>query len=248
MLTGDGVLEVTADGPVRVVTLNRPEKRNAVNYSMHHALAGLWRQMQHDPDARAVVLTGAGSAFCAGVDSASLGTDLADPVRRAAMMDDGRFLAADMLAFPLPVVAAVNGPAAGVGCSLALWCDIVVMAEDAWLADSHVAAAGVAAGDGGAVLWPMLTGLSRAKEYLFTGDRIPAAEAVRLGLANRAVPRSELLGEVHALARRLAALPPFAVRATKQAVNMHLHRMMLGTFEYAIAAEARGFDAASSIR
>ena len=100
---------------------------------------------------------------------------LDDPVARDESLREGAQIIEEMLRFPLPVIAAVNGPAVGLGCSVAVLCDIVLMSEAAYLADPHVAA-GLVAGDGGAAFWPLLTPILRSREYLFTGDRIPAAD------------------------------------------------------------------------
>lgn len=200
------VLTVVADGDVRVVTLNRPERLNGVSEELHQRLAEVWRELAADPKARAVVLTGAGRAFSAGGDFDHLRRHHTDPDLRERSIRLDRAIQTEMIRFPLPVVAAVNGPAVGLGCSLALGCDLVLMAEDAYLADPHVSV-GLVAGDGGVSLWPLLTSLLRVKEYLFTGDRIPAATAVELGLANRTVPAADLQREALALAGRLAAQP-----------------------------------------
>jgi enoyl-CoA hydratase len=134
------------------------------------------------------------------------------------------------------VIAAVNGPAVGLGCSLALGCDLVLMADSAYLADPHISV-GLVAGDGGVTLWPLLTSLLRAKEYLFTGDRIAAETAVQLGLANRTVPGDQLLPEALALARRLAAQPPEALRGTKAALSALVEQATRGAMEAALLAE-----------
>ncbi|MCZ0997104.1 enoyl-CoA hydratase/isomerase family protein [Streptomyces mirabilis] len=186
------VITVEADGDIRIVTLNRPERLNGVSEELHRRLADVWRELADDPGARAVVLTGAGRAFsAAGLEH--LRRHHGDPELRERSIRLDRSIQTAMIRFPLPVVAAVNGPAVGLGCSLALGCDLVLMAEDAYLADPHVSV-GLVAGDGGVTLWPLLTSLLRAKEYLFTGDRIPAATAVELGLANRTVPRGPAEG------------------------------------------------------
>jgi enoyl-CoA hydratase len=117
----------------------------------------------------------------------------------------------------------------------------VLMASSAFLADPHVGL-GLTAADGGVVLWPFLVGLLRAKEYLLTGERIPADEAVDFGLANRVVPDAELLDQAVALAERLAAQPPQAVQSTKKALNMHVRRAFADVLEYALAEEFRSFD------
>jgi enoyl-CoA hydratase len=234
-------LLVDQDGPVRVVTLNRPEVRNAVNPAMHTALTKVWGWLAEDGDARAVVLRGSGGAFCAGGDL-DLVTQLQDDVpERRTQLREATEIVDGMLACRLPVVAAVAGPAVGLGCSLALLADVVYLAESAYLADPHVAI-GLTAGDGGAALWPVLAGMLRAKEYLFTGERIPSHEAVRLGLATRVVPDDQLEETAAAMARRLASLPAQAVQSTKRALNLHLERAVRGVLEYALAREYESFD------
>jgi enoyl-CoA hydratase/carnithine racemase len=232
----DDVVTITGDGPVRTVTLNRPEHLNAVDRALHHALAHVWRRLAADADARAVVVTGAGTAFSAGGDLDWITSFLDDPVARDESLREGAEIIDEMLRFPLPVVAAVNGPAVGLGCSLAVLSDIVLISEDAYLADPHVAV-GLVAGDGGGALWPLLTPIMRTREYLFTGDRIPAEVAVEVGLASRTVPAEDLLDEAQRLAARLAALPPAAVQGTKRVVNMHLSGALAGAVQAGFAAE-----------
>jgi enoyl-CoA hydratase/carnithine racemase len=187
-----------------------------------------------------VVLTGAGSAFSAGGDATWLHAVATDPVERARSFDEEKRLANGMLACTLPVIAAVNGPAVGLGSTLASMCDIVLMSSDAFFADPHVRL-GVAAGDGAVVTWPALMSMLKAKEYLFTGDAIPAQRAVELGLASRVVEPADLMDEAMALASRLADLPSPALRATKQALNMHLQRAAVGILDFACAAESEHF-------
>ena len=226
---------VTADGSVRVVTLNRPDELNAGNEAMHEALVDVWSMLEADPEAAAVVLTGAGRAFSAGGDFAFMHAQHADPVLRAEVFENSRRMLVAMIRFPLPVIAAVNGPAVGLGASLAVASDIVLMAERAFLADPHVAV-GLVAGDGGALLWPLLTSLLRAKEFIFTGDRIPAATAVELGLANRVVT-GDVVEEAVQLAHRLADLPKQALQDTKRALNAHIANAAAGVLDFALSAE-----------
>jgi enoyl-CoA hydratase len=229
-------IQIRADGPVRIVTLNRPDARNAANEPMHRALSQIWRRLADDADACAVVLTGAGKAFSAGGDFHFMTKLQTDAAFREQTMEETRTILLDMIRFPLPLVAAVNGPAVGLGCSLALSCDIVLIAERAHLADPHVNV-GLVAGDGGAALWPLFTSLLRAKEFIFTGDRIPAEVAVQLGLANRVVAGDVLMEEALRLAHRLAALPARALRDTKRALNAHVEKAVAGPLEIAIQAE-----------
>jgi enoyl-CoA hydratase/carnithine racemase len=229
-------LQVRADGALRVVTLNRPDALNAANEALHGALARVWRELADDPGAHAVVLTGAGKAFSAGGDFHFMTKLQSDERFREKTMEEARTILLDMIRFPLPIVAAVNGPAVGLGCSLALSCDVVLISDRAHLADPHVNV-GLVAGDGGAALWPLFTSLLRAKEYIFTGDRIAPDVAVQIGLANRVVPAAELMDAALALARRLAALPARALRDTKRALNAHVEKAVAGPLEIAIQAE-----------
>ena len=243
----NSVLTVTADGDVRIVTLNRPERLNGVSEELHRRLSEVWRELADDAGARAVILTGAGRAFSAGGDFDHLRRHHTDPELRERSIRLDRMIQTEMMRFPLPVIAAVNGPAVGLGCSLALGCDLVLIADDAYLADPHVSV-GLVAGDGGVTLWPMLTSLLRVKEYLFTGDRIPAATAVELGLANRTVPPEDLQREALALARRLAAQPPDALRATKMALAVVMEQLTRGGMEAALAAERETMTSPDHIR
>ena len=234
-------LTITADGPVRIVTLNRPEALNAVNARLHHSVARVWRHLAEDDDARCVVFTGAGKAFSAGGDMEWLRSFQVDHEARRASLEEAAEIVSEMIRFPLPVVAAVNGAAVGLGCSLAVLCDIVYLGESAYFADPHVSV-GLTAGDGGAPAWPVFVNLLRAKEYLFTGDRIPAAEAVSLGIANRCFPDGELMERALAMAQRLAAQPAQSLRSTKRVLNMHLARAVTGPLEFALSAEYHSFD------
>jgi enoyl-CoA hydratase len=240
-MSAEDTILIESDGPVRIVTLNRPEHANAANNAMHVRFARIWTELLEDTEARAVVLTGAGSKFSAGGDLAEwLHNYVENPVSRRAGMRDARRIVRDMVDFPLPVVAAVNGPAVGFGCSVAVLCDIVLVSDRAFFADTHVAS-GIVAGDGGSVAWPLLMSLLKAKEYLLLGERISPELAVELGLANRVVPHDDIKNEALALAHRLAALPPAAVQDTKRALNLHVQRAISGVLEYALSAESETF-------
>jgi enoyl-CoA hydratase len=234
-------LTVQPDGPVRTVTINRAAELNCVNENLHWALANVWRQLAADKQAKAVILTGAGRAFCAGGDLNWITTFLDDPVARDESIREGAQIIEEMLRFPLPIVAAVNGPAVGLGCSLASLSDLVVMAEEAYLADPHVAL-GLVAGDGGALTWPLNMGLQRAKEWLLLGGRISARQALEFGLANRVVPAGEVVEEARKLARKLAALPPQALRETRRVLNQPLVARLDAALEDVLAAETTSFD------
>lgn len=229
-------LVVTAVGPVRLVELNRPEQLNAMSEELHTGLTSVWGEIAADPEARAIVLTGRGRAFSAGGNFEIMNRVQRESAFREQNVDEARRIITGLVRCPLPVIAAVNGPAVGLGCSLALLSDLVLIADDTYLADPHVQV-GLVAGDGGAYVLPLLVGLTRAKELLFLGDRVSAEDAVRLGIANRAVPRDKLLDEAMDLAVRLAALPAQALRETKRAVNRHLEQALDTVMEPALLAE-----------
>jgi enoyl-CoA hydratase/carnithine racemase len=211
------------DGAVAVLTLTRPARANAMDGEVTDALLAAVRSARSDDGVRAMVLTGAGAAFSGGGDVAAIEAMRRDPSMRAAILGAHTELFWEMTRLPFPSVAAVNGAAVGAGVTLALLCDLVVMAEDAHLSDPRVAI-GLLDGAGGLLLWPLFTSLSAAREYLLLGDRVTAAEAHRLGLANRVVARPQVLEESMGLARRLAQLPPQAVRQTRRLLNAPLEQ------------------------
>ncbi|MCU1452678.1 MAG: hypothetical protein JWN46_824 [Acidimicrobiales bacterium] len=236
---GDAI-RVESDGAVRIVTMNRPDALNAFSDSLHDAMIDVWGVLAADEDARAVVLTGAGRAFSAGGDVPNFQASYDSLEVRRRGMRRAAELANNMLAFHLPVVAAVNGPAVGLGCSVAVMCDLVLIADTAYMADPHVSV-GLVAGDGGTVTWPFYMSMLQAKEYLLLGDRIPAVDAIRLGLANRVVPHADLLDEAVKLGHRLASQPSQAVQDTKRALNIHLQRAAEAVMPFALAAESESF-------
>jgi enoyl-CoA hydratase/carnithine racemase len=233
-------LEVLIDGPVRVVRLNRPDQLNATNHELHRGLAGLFAQIDADDDVRAIVLTGNGKAFSSGGDFAYLDELSRDQDLRRQTLAHGRQLVTGMVGCRVPIVAAVNGPAVGLGCSLVALSDIVFMAESAHLADPHVLM-GLVAADGGPVTWPLLISLQLAKEYALTGDRIPARRAAEIGLVNHVCPDGEVVDQAVACAHRIAKLPRGAVEDTKRILNLHLERAVVATLDFALSAEDRSF-------
>jgi enoyl-CoA hydratase/carnithine racemase len=233
-------LQVEADGPIRVVRLNRPEQLNATNHELHSGLAALFPQLDADDAARVAVITGNGRAFSAGGDFSYIDELARDAGRRHESLTHGRQIVTGMVACRVPIVAAVNGPAVGLGCSIVALSDIVYMAESAHLADPHVLV-GLVAADGGPVTWPLLTSLQLAKEYALTGERIPAPRAAQIGLVNHVCPDGEVLDQALACARRIAKLPRRAAEDTKRILNMHLERAVLATLDFALTAEDRSF-------
>jgi enoyl-CoA hydratase len=233
-------LRFERDGDVLVVTIDHPgSDLNAVDAALHHELAALFRGLRRERTARAVLLTGAGRAFCAGGDLAWF-PQLRTTEALDALRLDARQMIWDLLDVELPVVCGLNGHAMGLGASIALLCDLVVASEDARIGDPHVRV-GLVAGDGGTVIWPLVLGPARAKEHLLLGDPLSAVDAERLGLVNRVVPADEVVPTALALARRLAANAPLAVRYTKLAVNQQLRSALLASFDTATALELATF-------
>lgn len=228
-------LDVVIKDRIALVTMNRPEKRNAVDGLLHDGLERIFRDLGTDPDIGAIVLTGAGSAFCSGGDF-SPGSDGAQGGSALNIMRGPKFLIQGFANCEAPLIAAVNGPAVGLGASVALMCDVIYMADTAWIGDTHVNM-GLVAGDGGAVIWPLLIGPNRAKEYLMSGKRVSAEEAERIGLVNHVVPADKLLEEATGFAKTLAAGPAAAIRWTKMAINRHVWQSINLVLEMSLSTE-----------
>jgi len=234
-------VRVEADGPLRIVRLSRPKQLNAVNEELHLGLTQVFPQLSADAEARVAVITGEGRAFSAGGDMDLLQRMTEDRQLRHDVIAEGRDLVLNMIRCRVPVVAAVNGPAVGLGCSVVALSDVVYMAESAYLADPHVAV-GLVAADGGPLTWPLHTSLLLAKEYALTGDKIGSARAREIGLANHVCPDAEVFPAALAAARKIAALPQQAVEATKRVLNLHVERSVLATIDFAMTAENASFD------
>ena len=229
-------LQTRYRGDVLEVVIDHPHSDlNAVDELLHRELTVLFADLREEQQARAVLLTGRGRAFSAGGDF-NWFPQLRETGTLDALRHDARHLITDLLDVELPIVAAVNGPAVGLGASIALLCDVIFMAESATIADPHVRV-GLVAGDGGTVIWPLAVGPARAKQYLLTGDPIGAVEAERIGLVNAVVPDDALDDAAFAFAQRLAAGAPLAVRYTKLAVNKLLKDALNTTFDAATALE-----------
>jgi 2-(1,2-epoxy-1,2-dihydrophenyl)acetyl-CoA isomerase len=207
-----------ADG-IATITLNRPEKMNAFTPEMLAAWADALLESGRRDDVRVVVITGAGKAFCSGGDIGSMGSrSERTPLQRKSE------LSASVHRVPLaiaeldkPVIAAMNGAAAGAGLDLALWCDLRYAAESARLGETYVRV-GLVPGAGGTWILPRRVGLAKALEMFWTGELLDAREAERIGLVNKTLPDAELMPYVMQVARRIADGPPLSIRTIKRAV------------------------------
>lgn len=229
-------LEFETIGDVLKIVIDSPnDPLNAVDDDLHEDLRAAFAALKRDQRHRAILLTGRGEAFSAGGNMHWFRT-LDQPQRLFRLHRDAKQMIWDMLDVEVPIVAAVNGHAMGLGANLALLADIVFVAEEAKIADPHVRA-GLVAGDGGTVIWPLAIGPARAKEYLLTGDSVTAREAERIGLVNRVVAAADLQSEALAFAERLAAGAPMAVQYTKAAVNKLLKDALNVSFDAATGYE-----------
>lgn len=224
---------------VAVLTLNRPAKANAVDDVMHSELSTVFAAAQDDARVRAVLLTGAGRTFSAGGDESS-DREYSSATGRTPI-EEARHIVDDIVGMSKPLVAGVNGHAIGLGAVLATLADVSYMSESAKLGDLHVHAA-LPAGNGAAVIWPLLVGLNRAKHLLMTGEILTAAEAERFGLISRVVPAPDVVPSAMAMAERLAALAPQAVQGTKMAVNRLLAMASGAVLPLSLALEAAAME------
>lgn len=226
-------IDVKREGKVLVATLNRPNKLNAVSPLMHAELPQLFADIRHDDETHVAVITGAGRGFCAGADLTG-GVPAKEEAEK--MWGQARDLIVNILECDKPLVSAVNGAAAGLGATIALFQDIVIMSDQAKIGDTHTRVA-VTAGDGGCVIWPLLVGPNKAKELLMLGEVIPAAEALRIGLVNHVVPHEQLMPFTMEIANKLATGQTNAIRTTKKAVNQYVKWMVNQVFDYGLAME-----------
>ena len=220
---------------VLTVKLNRPGARNATDQYLHKELSRVFADIAQDKKTRAVILTGAGSAFCAGGDlkhGLNMNREQTD-----SMTEEGRKIIMDILDVPQPIIAAVNGYAMGLGATLALFCDFVIASENAVFADTHVTA-GYVAGDGGAAIWPLLLGINNAKAFLLTGDWLTAAAAKEIGLIRDVVPADLLMGACADYGDANGQPDhDMAIEGTKLTINRLLRNAVEATLDYGIQKE-----------
>lgn len=229
-------ISISRRGRITTLALDRPHMRNATNAVLHHELAQVFVDADSDPETDVIILTGNGSAFCAGGDIEYM----QDLVQSRGFYDrivpEAKRIVGSMLDCRKPIIGKLNGHATGFGATLALFCDIVFGNENAKIGDPHVLV-GLTAGDGSAVIWPQLIGHARAKEYLMTGDLITMAKAAEIGLINHALPADELDAAVDALADKLAAGPQLAIQTTKMSVNISLKQLVASVMDACLAYE-----------
>jgi enoyl-CoA hydratase len=225
-------------GSIVECRFNRPERRNAVDGFMHQELVALFRELGSNETANVVVLTGEGTAFCAGGDIEHMDDQFQKHEEaHPGLFRDGADLVNAILKVRQPIIAQVNGDAIGLGASLAVLSDIVIMSSTARIGDPHVKA-GLVPGDGGLIAWPLLLPLNIAKELLFTGRLLSAEEAKSLGLVNHVVSPENLDSEVHKLAESLAVTPQHALRFTKRILNKLLEDRATHALDLGLAFEA----------
>ena len=221
---------------IGTITLNRPERLNAITFEVYHELTDFFAKLRDEKDARVVIITGAGRAFCSGGDVRDIigelqGRDSEGLLEFTRLTCD---LIRNMRALPQPIIASLNGTTAGAGACIALASDIRIAAEEAKIAFIFVKV-GLAGTDMGATyLLPRVVGLAKATELLMTGDFVEANEAEKIGLYNRVVPRAELERTTREFAEKLASGPALGIAKTKEMLNRELHM----SFESALEAEA----------
>ena len=233
-------LKLSLEEGIMTITLSNPGKRNAVTMRMQEELSMIWEDVWADAEVKAIILTGEGDDFCSGADVSELADIAASDEKPVSYLNRSTRYARKHVMGPIecekPVIAKVRGVAYGMGANMALACDMVFAADDARFCDSHVRI-GLVAGDGGVLLWPLAIGIHRAKQYLMTGDPVPARVASEIGLINQCMPDEELDGFVQAMAEKLVSLPPHAVNYTKASINQVLKQVSLPAFETSLAYE-----------
>jgi enoyl-CoA hydratase/carnithine racemase len=245
--TGTDELLATLEDGVAWLTLNRPESRNALSDTLSPALRRMFARLADEPAARCVVVTGAGTAFCAGGDVKGMGGGGSPVIKRnraeivAELTERQQALTGALYALPQPTIAALPGPAAGAGLSIALACDLRIAAESAFITTGF-ANVGLSGDYGTSFFLTQLIGSARARELFFTADRVDAQTCLALGLVNRVVPAHSLEQETRTLATRLASGPTLAYRQMKT----NLDRAQREDLPTMLAQEAEGTIATAS--
>jgi enoyl-CoA hydratase len=227
---------------VAVVTLNRPERLNAVNATMHNELSRFTRDAEADREVKVVILAAAGRAFCAGGD---FGGDSGDAGAGGMSLEEGRQIVDHILELQKPIVSAVQGYAMGLGATISLLCDVVVAGKSSVFADTHVKM-GIGAGDGGQVIWPLLMGVNRAKWFLMTGERLTGEALMDMGLVNFLVEDDQIMERALACADQLAAGPAAAISASKVPINTYIRNVSNQVLSLSLALEGQTMRSADA--
>ena len=240
MFTPKSFLYEASETGVATITLNRPERLNALTFEVYRELTDLFAELRNEPTVRVVVITGAGRAFCSGGDVHDIigelfSRDIEGLLEFTRMTCE---LVANIRALPKPVIASLNGTTAGAGACIALASDIRIAAEEAKIAFLFVKVGLSGADMGAAYLLPRAVGLAKATELLYTGDFISAEEAERIGLYNRVVPSEQLAAATSELAERLARGPAFALAKTKELLDREAHMNLDAALECEAQAQA----------
>jgi len=224
---------------VLLITINRPERANAVNARLHDELGQIWGTVGKDSSVDVIVVTGAGRTFSVGGDL-SEGADTVGNIEP--VIESGEMalrIVYGMIHLDKPIISAINGPAAGAGLAVALTADISIISDKAVVTDAHTKI-GVASGDHAVLLWPLFCGMPKAKLHLLTANRVTGPEAERIGLVSMCVSEDKLLEEALAMATRLANMPQQAMRWTKRCLN-HWLRQAAPMFDLSVAYEGLNF-------
>jgi len=234
-------IETAITNGIATITLNRPDKLNAFTGTMREDLLAALQACERDDAVRVVVITGAGRAFCAGGDVEYMASLQAanDSASFRKLLDAGRDVVMQIVSMETPVIASINGIAAGAGCNLALACDYRIASEEAKLGETFVRI-GLHPDWGGTWLLPRLVGRSRALELCMTGRMIGAAEALAIGMVDRVT--ADLATESEALARTIADSPPLAIRAIKRALNASERNDLRAQLELEAEQQLRCFE------
>lgn len=231
------LIKVELDGAVLRITLNNPEKRNIITDPVNEQISDAFQAATYDERVRVVVLAGEGKSFCGGGDFAQMKRKVDDPGLFFKGMWGSRRLVYTVLDCPKPTIAKLHGHAIGLGATLPLLCDLVVAVDDTKIADPHVNI-GLAAGDGGSLIWPQQMGYAKARKFLLLGEPILGKEAAELGLIAESAPTYEAMDEVaERWAAKLASAASNAIYGTKTAINMPLRQLAHAMLDVGMAYE-----------
>jgi enoyl-CoA hydratase len=237
-------LLVSKSNGIATVTINRPETLNAMSMDVHGDIEHIWSDIEQDPEVNVSILTGAGKCFSAGGNIKDMIERWGTPEARTmvgALPERAKRLVAGFVNTTKPIIAAINGDAMGLGATMALLCDISVISESARIGDTHVRV-GLVAGDGGAVIWPLLIGVNRAKDFIMRGKVVRGKEATEMGLTNYCASPDKVMEEALKIAEDINSVPPLAARWTKVAANLILKQQFSLVFDASIAYECMSMN------